>query len=113
MKKVVLDYKEKHHILSVDGIDYEIPRRTAEIMEKIKENNEKVEKTSEYDSNMNLLSILFGEKAAKQMFPDKETTDLDKLVKCSRIAVALFMSEMNIILNENISKLINENEYTD
>lgn len=90
-----IEFEEKHHIIEVDGIEYEIPQRTPVLEDKIREHDENISKQSEYKSNYSLLEILFGEKAAKQMFPDRDNTNLDKLAKVTKISIALFMAEFN------------------
>lgn len=107
-EKITLEYKEKHHILEVDGIEYEVPQRTPEIMEMIKVHDEKVGAVSEYESNMELLAILFGEENARQMFPHKEKTNLDKLAKCTKLATALFYADLNAVQNENLKDTLKE-----
>lgn len=102
--KTVFEYTEKHHILEVDGKEYEIPQRTAELEEKIREHDKKLAGMSEYDGNMELLEILFGKKAAAQMFPEKQKTNLDKLAKCVKLSLALFMADYNLIQTEDIEK---------
>ena len=90
-----IEFEEKHHIIEVDGVEYEIPQRTPVLEDKIREHDENISKQSEYKSNYSLLEILFGEKAAKQMFPDRDNTNLDKLAKVTKISIALFMAEFN------------------
>lgn len=89
------EFEEKHYILEVDGIEYEIPQRTAALEQKIREHDENISNVSEYESNYSLLKILFGADNAKKMFPDKNTTNLDKLAKVIRVSIALFMKEYN------------------
>lgn len=110
MAKAKLEYTEKHHILEVDGIEYEVPQRTAELAEKVREHDEAISKMSEYESNMNLLEIFFGKEAAAQMFPDKKTTNLDKLAKCAKMAAALFMADYNAMQVEELNSKFSELE---
>ena len=91
--KTVVKYEEKHHILEVDGVQYEIPQRTAALEKLIRERDAKINEMTEYESNMKMLEILFGEDKAKQMFPDGEQTNLDKLEKCTKFAIALYMAD--------------------
>ena len=106
MQKIKFEYEEKHHILEVDGVEYEIPQRTTKIEAKIREHDEKLSGMSEYEANMSVLEILFGKANAKKMFPDKEKTNLDKLAKCTKFAIALYMAEYNAIKDEEMkSKL--------
>lgn len=108
MSKMTLEYTEKHHTLEVDGTEYEIPQRTADLEEKIRKHDEKIRAMSEYEANMSLLEILFGKKNAEKMFPDKRKTNLDKLAKCTKLAVALFMADFNAIQAEDLSKQMDE-----
>lgn len=100
--KTVLNFEEKHHILEVDGVEYEIPQRTAELEEKIKEHDEKLPELTEYEGNMLLLEILFGKEKAHQMFPDGKNTNLDKLAKCTYLATELYRLEENAARDKDI-----------
>ena len=100
--KTVLTFEEKHHILEVDGVEYEIPQRTAELEEKIREHDAKLPELTEYEGNMLLLEILFGKEKAQQMFPDGKNTNLDKLAKCAYLAINLYRLEENAARDKNI-----------
>ena len=95
MSVTKIEFEEKHHKIEVDGIEYEIPQRTPVIEDKIRKHDENIGKVSEYESNYSLLEILFGAESAKQMFPDRNTTNLDKLAKVTRASISLFMAEFN------------------
>lgn len=103
MDKTVLEFKEKHHILELDGIEYEIPQRTPALEEALREHDKNAEKMTEYEGNLNILSILFGKENAERMFP-KETANLDKLAKCVKLATGLFMAEFNKMREEEAAK---------
>lgn len=104
MNKVVFEYEQSHHILEVDGIGYEIPPRTAALEKELKEHDQKADTMSEYEGNMALLGILFGKANAKKMFGDGENTNLDKLAKCVKTAISLFMLEYTNIQQEDMNK---------
>ena len=106
--KTVLTFEEKHHILEVDEVEYEIPQRTAELEEKIREHDAKLPELTEYEGNMLLLEILFGKEKAQQMFPDGKNTNLDKLAKVSKVAIALYMAEFQNIKNEKLKEQMKE-----
>ena len=91
--KTVFKYEEKHHILEVDGVQYEIPQRTAALENLIRERDANINNMTEYEANIELLKILFGEEKAFQMFPDGEQTNLDKLEKCTKFAISLYMAD--------------------
>lgn len=105
MNKTILEFKEKHHILVVDEIEYEIPQRTPALEEALREHDSIAKKMTEYEGNLNILSILFGKENAEKMFP-KESANLDKLAKCVRIATELFMSEFNKMQAEETAKKV-------
>ena len=100
MSKQTFEYTEKHHIIEVDGIEYEIPQRTAKLEKEMIEHDKNASEMTEYEANMSMLSILFGKDKAHQMFPDGENTNLDKLAKCTKFSVALYMAEYNAIRDE-------------
>ncbi len=108
MQRTVLDFEEKHHILVVDGVEYEIPQRTVAIESKIEELNLKVSEMSEFEGNMGYLEILFGMANAKKMFPDKETTNLDKLSKCTKMSLAAYRATYNSIMNTDFEATVKE-----
>lgn len=100
LKKLTLEYTEKHHVLELDGKEYEIPQRTVGIAKALAVHDEKISKMSEYESNMELLEILFGRESAKEMFPEGEDTNLDKLAKCCKIVLAAFYADLHEITEE-------------
>lgn len=108
MLKQVVNFEEKHHVLEVDGIEYEIPQRTVEIEKKISEHDKNITAYTEYENNMNMLEILFGTEAAKTMFPDVKTTNLDKLSECTRMALAAYYATANSVENDAINKATEE-----
>ena len=46
MAKAKLEYTEKHHILEAEGMEYEVPQRTAELAESVQEHAEAISKRS-------------------------------------------------------------------
>lgn len=110
MQKHEFLYEEKHHVLTVDGKDYAVPQRTAEREKLLREHDEKLGELTEYESNMDLLTILFGAAAAHAMFPEGDKTNLDKLAKCTKYALALYMSEYAKTQAENIAEKFSQVE---
>ncbi|MBR6523453.1 MAG: hypothetical protein IKT39_02440 [Clostridia bacterium] len=103
MAKTKLEFKESNHILEVDGVEYVIPQRTVAIDEKLREHDAKLAERTEYESNMDLLGIIFGEEAAHQMFPEGKETNLDKLSKCVRLTLSLFTLESSKTKQEEMN----------
>ncbi len=114
MKKTVtkLEYTEKHHLIEVDGIEYEIPQRTGALDELIKVHDEKIKERTEYENNYDTLCILFGKENAKKMFPDKKTTNLDKLSKCVKLSMSLYMADYYAMQEEEVNKKLKAVEPT-
>ena len=110
MQKTKFEFEEKHHVIEVDGIDYEIPQRTAELEKKIIEHEKNRLGMSEYEANIQMLTILFGKKAVDTIFPEKNKTNLDKLAKLTKISVDMFMAEYNSIQQEEMKEKVAELE---
>ena len=108
MKTFVFEFEQKQHVLEVDGIGYEIPQRTAALEKELLEHDKRSSNMSEYEANMDLLGILFGNANAKKMFPEAENTNLDKLAKCVNVALSLFMDEYKNIKQAEIDKKLEQ-----
>ena len=106
MSKMTLEYTEKHHILEVDGVEYEIPQRTAALNKKLEEHDANMKDRNEFENNFDLLCIMFGKTNAKQMFPEGEKCNLDKLAKCVKLAMALYLADFNEIQQEDIRQTL-------
>lgn len=105
------DYEQKNHVLLVDGAEYLIPQRTMKIEKQLKEHDARLDEMTEYEANMLTIEILFGKDGAASMFPEGEDgTDLDKLAKVVKYALALYMAEITAIKAENIREQLNELE---
>ena len=103
--KIEFNFEEKHHILVVDGREYEIPQRTALIEKELKERDLKRVELGEYEAYKLLLNILFGEENANKMFPG-EDANLDKMARVCEYAIAAYYSEYELIQAERAEKNI-------
>ena len=104
------EYEQKNHILEVDGKEYKIPGRTAAIEKQLKEHDAKLSEMTEYEANMLTVEILFGKEGAVSMFPKGEETNLDKLAKVVKYALALYMAEITAIKAEKTKEQLKELE---
>lgn len=104
MKTTVFEFEQKNRIMEVDGIGYEIPSRTAALEKELAEHDKNSGSMSEYEGNMAILGILFGKANAKKMFPEGDNTNLDKLAKCVKLAVSLFMEEYIALQQEEVQR---------
>ena len=106
MSKATLEYTEKHHILEVDGVEYEIPQRTAALSKKMEEHDANMKGRSEFENNFELLCILFGKTKAKKMFSEGENCNLDKLAKCVKLAMALYLADYTEMQQEDMKQTL-------
>ncbi|MBQ7900356.1 MAG: hypothetical protein IJ365_00140 [Clostridia bacterium] len=104
------NYIEKQYDIDFEGKEYTMVQRTPAAMAKIKALSENTEMT-EYENNMQLLDVLFGDGAATELFPDNENTNLDKLAAFSTFALDIFMKEYKELKAERAAKELKP--YTD
>jgi len=82
------------------------PQELLSLKKKIREHDKSIYKMPEYECNISMLEILFGKDDTKKMFPDGEKTNLDKLALCTRMAIALYMTELHKIEAEDFGSKI-------
>ena len=105
--KAVINFDETaKNIISIDGNEYEVPKRTKAIMERLGDREDRINsgELDEYDGNMLLLCILFGEENAEKINPEGENVDLDRLEKICKKAVELFWKAKNSIDAEALDR---------
>lgn len=105
--KAIINFNENvKNSIVIDGAEYELPKRTKALMERIDEHDRLVNsgELDEYDGNMLLLKILFGEDNAEVINPDGENVDLDKLDKICKKAVILLFKAKNEIESEELDR---------
>lgn len=107
--KTKVEFESNVYELEIDGKTYAIAERTAETEKKIAERDSELKARSEYESNMALLNILLGEKAVKEIFPDGENENLDKIAKIAYYALKYYYHDKNefdkSIIKEKAEKL--------
>ena len=105
--KAIINFDETaKNIISVDGNEYEVPKRTKAIMERLYDREGRINsgELDEYDGNMLLLRILFGDENAEKINPEGENVDLDRLEKICKKAIQLFYKTKNEINAEEIDR---------
>ena len=65
--------------VQIDGQEYAIPERTERLEKKLKAHDDRIRTVSQYRSDYDLVEIILGEDAAKQIFPKGEDENLDRL----------------------------------
>lgn len=65
--------------IEVNDNIYELPARTLAVEEQIKAHDEKIPERNEFENNKELIEILIGKKAFKEIFPDGKNSNLDHI----------------------------------
>ncbi|MBR5809123.1 MAG: hypothetical protein IKY39_03350 [Clostridia bacterium] len=63
--------------IEVNDNIYTLPARTLAVEDKIKAHDEKIPERNEFENNKELIEILIGKKAFKEIFPDGKNSNLD------------------------------------
>lgn len=100
------DYEVKQHILEINEKEYIIPIRTGKIEKKIKEHDRKIGQVSEYESNKEIIEILIGKNAFKEIFPKGEDESLDYIANVAYYAIEAFNADKNALEKEQLEKQI-------
>ena len=86
----IIDFSDNDYILTINGNDYAVAKRTGELEKKLREHDVQIGTLSEYESNKELIELLLGKKAFKEIFPNGEKENLDKIAKVAFYAVKYF-----------------------
>lgn len=65
--------------VQIDGVNYDVPERTERIERQLKQHDDRLKSVSQYRSDYDLVEIILGKDAAKQIFPKGEDENLDRL----------------------------------
>ena len=65
--------------VQIDGQEYAVPARTERIEQKLKQHDDRLKTVSQYRSDYDLVEIILGKDAAKQIFPNGEDENLDRM----------------------------------
>ena len=79
-----LSYEPKDIFVRIDGAEYKVASRTPETDRKLQAHNDNLDKMSSYEASMNLCKILLGEDAVKQIFPNGEKENLNRMYYIAR-----------------------------
>lgn len=100
--KQIIEFENNDYILTIDGNDYAVAKRTGELETKLREHDKKLGELSEYESNKELVELILGKKAFKEIFPKGEKESLDKLAKVAYYAVKYFNADKEALEAEQI-----------
>lgn len=104
--KTKIELELNTYELEINGKAYPIVQRTEETESKIRARDEKINKVSEYESNIELLKILLGESAVHEIFPDGKSSNLDMIAKAAYYALKYYYHEKNAFEKEVLNKQI-------
>ena len=65
--------------VQIDGVNYDVPERTERLERQLKQHDDRLKSVSQYRSDYDLVEIILGKDAAKQIFPKGEEENLDRL----------------------------------
>lgn len=75
-----LTYKPKKVSVRIDGEEYEIAERSQAVDDALQAHNDNIEHMDSYDASYNIVRILLGEDAVKQIFPnDRDKENLNRM----------------------------------
>ena len=65
--------------VQIDGQEYTVPARTERLERQLKQHDDRLKSVSQYQSDYDLVKIILGIDAAKQIFPNGEEENLDRM----------------------------------
>ena len=65
--------------VQIDGQEYTVPARTERLERQLKQHDDRLKSVSQYQSDYDLVKIILGTDAAKQIFPNGEEENLDRM----------------------------------
>lgn len=71
--------ENKRITIEINDNTYELPERTVAVEEAIKKHDELIPERNEYENNKEMIEILIGKKAFKEIFPKGEKENLDNI----------------------------------
>lgn len=65
--------------VQIDGQEYTVPARTERLERQLKQHDDRLKSVSQYQSDLDLVKIILGADAVKQIFPNGEDENLDRM----------------------------------
>ena len=88
-----LSYEPKEIIVRIDGEEYKVAERTAEVDRKLQAHNDNLDNMSSYEASMNLCKILLGDDAVKKIFPKGEKENLNRMYYIAKAVANAYQTE--------------------
>lgn len=110
MAIINIDFERTEYKLSIGGKEYAVAQRTGELEKKLREHDKNIGTMTEFESNYELISLLLGKTAAKELFPRGEKENLDRLAKIAFYAVKYFNAAKDAMDKEQLREKTKELE---
>ena len=95
--------------VEIDGETYVVPERTERIEKLLKQHDEKIKSVSQYQSDYELVKIILGNDAVKQIFKKGEDENLDRMhyiaMKLTDIYYSAYKEMEEESFEDNLNKL--------
>lgn len=83
----------KKIFVKINGEEYEVAERTAEIDEKLQAHNDNLDNMSSYEASYNLVKILLGDENAKKIFPNGKKENLTWMYRVAKAVDEAYQAE--------------------
>jgi hypothetical protein len=88
-----LSYEPKEIIVRIDGEEYKVAERTAEVDRKLQNHNDNLDTMTSYEASLNLCKILLGDDAVKKIFPKGERENLNRMYYIAKAVDNAYQTE--------------------
>ncbi len=83
----------KKIFVKINGEEYEVAERTAEIDEKLQAHNDNLDNMTSYEASYNLVKILLGDENAKKIFPNGKKENLTWMYRVAKAVDEAYQAE--------------------
>jgi len=105
-----IDYEIRDIIVSINGKEYPVAKRNEKTEKALRYRESKLLTSTQYDSDMELVRILLGPDAAKELFPGGEDENLDRLHYIAAQIYDAYMADYRKIEKERQEKQLEQIE---
>lgn len=88
-----INYDPKEIIVRIDGEEYVVAERTAEVDKKLQDHNDRLDNMSSYEASLNLCKILLGDEAVRKIFPKGEKENLNRMYYIAKAVDNAYQTE--------------------
>ena len=88
-----ISYEPKEITVRIDGEEYKIAERTAEVDRRLQAHNDNIDNMTSYETSLNLCKILLGDDAVKKIFPKGEKENLNRMYYIAKAVDNAYQTE--------------------